>query len=71
MEGSSSDLTDYFGQNDSQCPTEPLGSSSECRQLIHPTQEAIAKIIEDRILMRIDLSKFTSMGFQIYMPNKV
>ena len=71
MEEAKSDLTNYYGENNPECPSEPLGSCAKSSEVIYPPQEAISKIILERIKMRIhDLTKFTAIDFQIYMPNK-
>ena len=73
MDETTSDLVDYYGENDPGLPTTSVrtdiapGSSDR----IYPGQIAIANIILERIKMRlVNCEKFTSVDFQIYMPNK-
>ena len=69
MEATRSDLTNYYGEHNSECPSCPVGNGAESEQLVYPSQEAICELILDRINLRIpDPSRFTKMDFRIYLP---
>ena len=69
MEATSSDVTNYYGEHNSECPSCPVGNAVECEQLVYPSQEAICECILDRINLRIpDPSRFTGIDFRIYLP---
>ena len=69
MEATSSDVTNYYGENNSECPSCSVGNAVESEQLVYKPQEAICELILDRINLRIpDPSRFTRIDFRIYLP---
>ena len=69
MEATRSDLTNYYGEHNSECPSCPVGNAVESEQLVYKSQEAICECILDRINLRIpDPSRFTGIDFRIYLP---